>query len=261
MSTSIGKNTLKKIFDYLWGTKLLFNASNLIALNSVEFQQYLDLGIPFNKIQTIPNGINLGEYGALPNRGLFRKKWGIPDEKKVILFLGRLNKIKGLDILAEAYAALLKEENILPVIAGPDDGYLLKLRQQLVSLDIDQKILFTGPLYGFEKQCAYRDSDVYVLPSIYETFPISVLEALACETPVIITNRCGIADMIDGIAGIVIPYDSHQLYHSISQLLNDNQLRLKLGENGRKMVTKNFNWESIIKSMESTYLTCIQRKQ
>ncbi|GAJ22860.1 unnamed protein product, partial [marine sediment metagenome] len=169
---------------------------------------------------------------------------GLGDDQRIILFLGRIHKIKGLDLLAKAFADLPKPlDNIKLVIVGPDDGYLSSLKKLVTDLGINDKVLFTGPLYGQEKLKAYVDADVYVLPSFYEIFGITVLEALACGTPVIVTNRCGIADAINGQAGLVVPYDKEQLQHALLHLLGDDKMRSQFSEKGKSLVREKFNWE------------------
>ncbi|GAI33437.1 unnamed protein product, partial [marine sediment metagenome] len=85
----------------------------------------------------------------------------------------------------------------LLVFVGPDDGYLPALKKLVKELMIEEKVLFTGPLFGKEKLEAYVDADVYVLPSSYEIFGLTVLEACACGTPVVVTEACGLANWVD----------------------------------------------------------------
>jgi glycosyltransferase involved in cell wall biosynthesis len=156
--------------------------------------------------------------------------------------------------LVKAFADLSKPLNdIKLVIVGPDDGYLPPLKQLIADLGISDKVLFTRPLYGQEKLKAYVDADVYVLPSVYETFPIAVLESWACGTPVVVTDRCGIADVIDGQAGLVVPYDKEQLQHTLLHMLDDDKMRLRFGEKGKLLVREKFSWGKIAEQVERVY--------
>jgi len=169
---------LKWIYDILFGYRLLRDASKVIALSRVEADQYRRMGVPEEKIVIIPNGIDLSEYANLPPQGAFKRKFGIPEEKKIILYLGRIHKIKGIDILIKAYAHLINDmyyKDALLVIAGPDDGYLKEAKSLTSALGISKHVLFTGLLYGQDKLEAYVDSDVVVSSSRYETFPIARL--------------------------------------------------------------------------------------
>ena len=191
-------------------------AKKIICLNQVEIAQCERLGVPKDRLVIVPNGVNLDEYVNLPQKGSFRKRWSISNDQKIILFLARIHKIKGPDLLAKAFTLISKNNNNLKLVfAGPDGGYLTFLKGLIRELGIEEKVLFTGPLYERDKFEAYVDADVYVLPSVYETFPISIIEACACGTPVIVTDRCGIANIIDGQVGLVVPYNADALGEAI----------------------------------------------
>ncbi len=259
VTTRFGKVTLKKIFDKIWGYGILKDASKLIALTQTEVGQYENMGISKDMIEIVPNAIDLSEFEDLPKRGNFRGKHGLSNNYKIILYLGRIHRIKGLDILTRAFAKLLNDfHDVKLVIVGPDDGYLSALEKVLGKLNIKEKVLVTGPLYGEEKLEAYIDADVYVLPSAYETFPITVLEACACSTPVIITDRCGIADLINEV-GYVVEYDEDQLKDTLLEVLNSEGLRKRLGDRGKRFVTEELDWDVIVKKVENMY-KCAQNK-
>ena len=191
------KTWLKKLFDKLWGNNILKDASKVIALTETELEQYKKMGVREDKIEIIPNGINLSNYQNLPEKGEFKKKYGIDEDEKIILYLGRINKIKGIDMLIEAFSDISNDlKKIKLVIVGPDDGFLKYLKEMSIDLELSDRVLFTGPLYKENKLEAYRDAYVYVLPSVYEAFPNTVIESCACRTPVIITESCGISDII-----------------------------------------------------------------
>jgi len=248
----IEKQGLKKLYDWVWGYKILKDASKVIALTKTEAEQCKMMGVDEDKIEIIPNGIDLSEYENPPGRGEFRKKYLL--NEKIILYLGRVHKIKGLDLFARAFAELSKEiDNVKLVIAGPDDGYLTSLKKLVADLEISDKVLFTGPLYGEEKLRAYVDADVYVLPSVYETFPVAVLEACACGVPVIVTDRCGIADIVDNKVGYMVEYNKDQLKSAMIKVLNDEGLRRRFGEEGKRLVRDQFSWDVVVAKVENIY--------
>lgn len=249
------KKRLKQAYDYSCGYKILRHSSKLLALTPKEVGQYQNMGITVDKITTIPNGIDLTEFQNLPARGIFRNKYGLQDNQKLILYLGRIHKIKGLDILIKAFAEMARDlDNIKLVIAGPDDGYLTELKALITELSIENRVVLTGPLYGRDKLEAYIDAEVYVLSSIYETFPVTVLEACACGLPVVVTDRCGIANLVDGQIGLVIPYDKEYLGSAILQILSNDQMRRGFAERGRSLVREQFNWSKIAEQVEKIYL-------
>ena len=155
-------------------------ASRVIALTEAEVEQYKEVGVDTAKIEVVPNGINLSEYEDLPEKGEFRGKYDIKPDERIILYLGRLNKIKAPDLLIKSFAELSNEMKCVKlVMVGPDDGCMENLNHLLRSKDLEDKVLFTGPLYNQDKLEAYVDADIYVLPSLYETFPNTVIEACA----------------------------------------------------------------------------------
>ncbi len=250
----VTRTGLKKLYDVLWGYSLLTDASRVIAVSEMEVEQYKSMGVSEHKIEIVPNGIDLSEFDNLPQRGGFRKKYNLSSDQRIILYLGRIHQIKGLDLLAKAFADLSRAlDNIRLVIVGPDDGYLPTLKRLVANLGIGDKVLFTGPLYGREKLEAYVAADVYVLPSLYEIFGVTVLEACACGTPVIVTDCCGLANVIDNQAGLVVSYDKEQLQHALLHILGDDKLRLQFGEKGKSLVREKFTWEKIVEQVERVY--------
>ena len=253
-----GKQWLKWFYDVLFGYRLLRDASKVIALSRVEAEQYKSMGVPEEKIAIIPNGIDLSEYIELPPKGTFKKKFNIPEAKKIILYLGRIHETKGIDFLVKAYAHLKNEmhfKDAILVIAGPDDGYLGEVKHLVQELDISSSVLFTGPLYGKDKISAYVDSDVYVLPSRYETFPMTVLEAYACGTPVIASKVGGLMDLvIEGVTGLLFESgDVMELAKSIFLLLDNQEKAEDMGLKGRQLVKEKFSIESVVDKLERVY--------
>ncbi|OGN96144.1 MAG: hypothetical protein A2Y89_03805 [Chloroflexi bacterium RBG_13_51_18] len=254
----LAKQRLKSLFDVMGGRALLRDASRLIALAPLEVVQYMSYGVDEGKIDIIPNGIDLAEYHNLPSKGSFREKHGLDAKHKVILFLGRLHKIKGIDLLINAFSGLAGDfSDARLVIAGPDDGYLPSLHYLVGELKLEEKVIFTGPVYDEQKLAAYVDADVYALTSSYEVFGISIFEALACGTPVVVTDRCGIADIIRDKAGLVAPYEAAPLKEALRQMLGDEKIRQKYGKDGQALVRGKYGWGAIAEEMEGVYKRCV----
>lgn len=250
----ISKKGLKQTYDRLWGYRLLKDASRVIAVTGAEAEQYKGFGVSEPKIEVIPHGLDLSLFDNLPEKGEFRTKYGYSAQEKIILYLGRIHEIKGLDLLAKAFTDICKDVNdVKLVIVGPDDGYLPTLKKLVSALGINNRTLFTGPLYGREKLAAYVDADVYVLSSYYEIFSITVLEALACGTPVIVTDRCGLAEVVDGQAGIVVSPDKDKLSSALMSLLTESGQRQEFGERGKSLVREKFDWKIIAGRLEKVY--------
>ena len=252
------KQKQKKIFDEIFGYDILRDASKVIALTSMEALQYKKKCVDEDRIEIVPNGINLLEFGDLPESGVFRRKYSIRDDEKVILYLGRLHRTKGIDLLVKAFLDISKEiDNIRLVLVGPDDGYQSALKNLTQELKLDEKVLFSGFVTNDEKMKAFVDADVFVTPS-FSGFPVTFLEACACGLPIITTNNGDKLDWIHGKVGYVVEYDKDQLREAIFRILSDGELMRKFGERGRKLVREYFSWDTIIKKIEGLYENCIK---
>lgn len=254
LSEIMPKQKLKRIFDLLWGYELLSTASKIIALNQTELQQYLRMGVFEDKIEIILNGTDLSDYDNLPSKKAFKKKLGLNEDERIVLYLGRIHKIKGIDVLVKAFANIDgKLNNVRLVIVGPDDGYLVELEALIKALGIDDNVLIPGPLYGVDKLGAYVDADVYVLPSRYETSPMTVLESVACGTPVILTDVCGIAEYFRDKTGLVVKTGSTaHLQEALVELLM-NREKQKYFREECKSVIKQFSILVTVKKLEEIY--------
>lgn len=259
LPASLNKSFFKKIFDFLFGKKLLKDASTLISLTDTETEQYLDMYVEKNDVKILPNGIDLSIFYNLPKKGLFKKKYSINNETKIVLYLGRIDRIKGLNLLINSFKEIYEDFNdLLLVIVGPENKYINNLKKLSFKLGINDKVLFTGPLYGEMKLEAYVDAYVYVLPSIYETFPMTVVESLSCNTPSIITDRCGLSDIFkQNDVGYVVGYEKTELVKALKSILSDEQLRENYSKNCRQVVEDNFSLRNSAKDLEFLYKNII----
>ena len=241
------KEGLKNLFDKVFGFKILHNASCVFALTEVEKEQYLKMGVDEDKIEIVPLGINLEEYENLPAYGKFRSKFNIGENDKLILFVGRIHEIKGLDLLIDAFNDLIVQSNeknslenidcssIKLAIVGPDDGYLVKLEEKVKEYSLEENVIITGPLYKEEKQEALVDCDLFVIPSKYESFTTSGLEAMACSKPLVLTKNNHIHDWVDGNVGIACEDNKDSLREAIEKVLFDEELSQIFASNFRNL--------------------------
>lgn len=204
----------------------------------------------------VPLGVGLTEYATLPPYGTFRKKHPELEDKKIILFLSRINFKKGLDILVRAMGKIIRgRDDVYLVLAGPDnEGYGAKVKRWLEEEVALQHSLFTGMLLGKDKLAALRDSDLFVLPSHSENFGIAVVEAMACGLPVVISNKVNIwREVAEAGAGIITNCDSHQVAEAILKLLDDRNSREEMGKRGKRLVEKKYTWPKIARQMIEVY--------
>ena len=231
----------------------LQEASRMIATSEQERAELIGEGFPPDRVLLRYNGIDQGEFRNLPPPGTFRKKAGIRDDERFIVFLGRLIPRKGADLLIEALPHVEGGKAKL-VIAGPEaeSGYLVFLRAKAGAAGVEDRVLFTGPLYGDDKKAAFADASVFALPSRYENFGNAAAEAIACGTPVIVSDRCGIASLVDRRAGVVTSYDSGAVARTLNGLFENPSLygRLKAG---CPQVADEISWEKLVAGMERSY--------
>jgi len=247
---------LKRIYHAVFGRRLFEEASAVIATSEQEVEELAKGGVAREKIALRRNGVETP--GSWPERGTFRKGLGIAADAKIILFLGRLSEKKSPDMLLKAFASLLTEgdPNTLRLIfAGPDEGGMkARLTEMVGQLGVGSQVQFAGPIFGDAKWAAYRDADVFVLPSQNENFGNTAAEAMAAGTPVVVTERCGIAPLLADVAGLVVPHDAGAVARAIRAVIGDPGLHVRLAA-GCSKVTERLGWEEPIREMEALYNT------
>ncbi len=251
---------LKKIFDIFFGNYILKNATKCIAVSRREKQQYLQMGILDKDIEIIYNGIDLVPLHKKSDRGIFRGRYGINDNTKLILYLGRIHKSKGIDFLINSfYSYLTLNSNSLLVIIGPDAGYYKKLRRLIDKLGINNKVLFLGPMYGNDKNEALLDSDILIYPGSIEIFGLVPFEAIMCGTPVIVTNNCGCGEIIKEIeCGYHVQYnDISDLSQKINYVLENAIENKEKIQKGQQYVMNHLNPEKYVENIVKLYQTII----
>jgi glycosyltransferase involved in cell wall biosynthesis len=249
---------LKRLYHRVLGRPMLAGASRLVATSEQEVEELVAGGIARPKIVMRRNGVEAP--GKWPERGAFRKRLGISAQTKLVLFLGRLSLKKSPDLLLRAFAEAQKRAHGVPmtlVFAGPDEGGVkMQLEQLATELGIQANVQFAGPVFGEDKWAAYRDAEVFVLPSQNENFGNTAAEAVAAGTPVIVTEQCGIAPLLANEAGIVVRHDDVALSEALVRVLGDSELRGHL-KSGCAKVTMSLGWESPIRDMEELYFRCV----
>jgi glycosyltransferase involved in cell wall biosynthesis len=250
---------LKRMWHRSLGSTYWDHAAQIVATSEMEQQELLADGVQSKKLVIRYNGIDRKMFDSLPERGSFRKKWGIGEAEPLLLFLGRLIPRKGADILIDAFAKACPQAGRL-VIAGPEGeaGYANFLSKRAREAGIESRVMFTGPLYDEAKAAALADADIFVLPSKYENFANSAAEAMACGIPVIITDTCGIRSLVEGRAGLVISAELQPLVAAISTLIHDRALYEKF-QRGSRAVAAELGWDRLSEQMEGYYARVVGR--
>ena len=255
----IEKKGLKYLFDIFFGYKILRDASKVIAVSDVEVDQYVKMGVPREKIVVIPNGIDISSFNDLPEKGAFRKQYGI-SEKYIVLFLGRLHERKGIEFLINSFDELNDEiDDVVLVVAGYDDGYRAKAEIKINKLKLREKVKFTGFIDEIDKFAAYVDADVLVYPAIFEIFGLVPFEAIMCGTPVIVTDDCGCGDLVqDAGSGCIVKYgDVNDFEDKMKWVIENPKKGGQMVKSGRKYIKENLAWDNVVKQVEEVYEDCI----
>jgi glycosyltransferase involved in cell wall biosynthesis len=255
---------LKWAYRWLIGDRILRHARYLVATSEQEREELESGGIRPAQIVVRRNGIE--GPASVPAAGAFRTQWNIAPDAKLVLFLGRLVKKKSPELAVEAFADWRSQaggnRSAILVIAGPheENHFRGALESYAAGLGLQDSVLFPGPLYGDAKWAAYRDADVFVLPSQNENFGNTAGEAVACGTPVLLTDRCGIAPLVQDRAGLVAGFNRAAFGKALALLLEDDELRSRLRA-GCAEVTRALTWDEPLGEMESLYSAAVAGAQ
>jgi glycosyltransferase involved in cell wall biosynthesis len=252
---------LKRMYHLFLGRKMLKSASALVATSEQEAEELIAGGMARDKTVLRRNGVEAPH--SWPARDTFRTAHGISSEVKLVLFLGRLSSKKSPELLLQSFAELpprIGGIQVEVVFAGPDEGGLqARLKQTAAHLGVSSRVHFTGPVFGDAKWAAYRDADVFVLPSQNENFGNTAAEAIAAGTPVIVSERCGIAPLLADVAGLVVPHAANALRCALERVLGEAELHAQLSA-GCEKATAQLGWNEPVKEMEDLYARMAARE-
>jgi glycosyltransferase involved in cell wall biosynthesis len=243
---------MKRLYNFTVGRSIIRHASNCIAISTNEIEQFHAYGISRQKISHIPNAINPDDFRESDDIG-FREKFGL-GEKPFILFMGRLNAIKGPDLLLHAFCqAKEKLKNFLLVFAGPDEGMLSELKRVVADYGVGNRVHFMGYIEGVDKSHAYHAADLLVIPSRKEAMSIVALEAGITGTPVLLTDQCGFQDVAAVGGGMIVSATVEEIKRGLTEMLRDKNSLVTMGVKLKEHVAANFTWDVIISRYRDLY--------
>jgi glycosyltransferase involved in cell wall biosynthesis len=253
------KGPLKYLYDLLYGREMLHRASAVLAQTANEIEAYRRFGIDDSRILLLPLAIDTAEFDPLPPRGKFRARYGIGQEALLFLFLGRIHRYKGLDLLLQGFAALAQEHDTAHLaIVGRDDGHAAEVQRQIERLGLRPRVTMTGPIYGPERIAAYHDADVFTITPVYaEETSLAALEACAAGTPVIVTRQASIPWLEDYRAGFAINADAEELAGALREILGRDEMRADMGRRAKQMIEEQFSLAKIVARVEEAYLAIL----
>tara|TARA_B110001469_G_scaffold117370_1_gene123275 strand:- start:4820 stop:6001 length:1182 start_codon:yes stop_codon:yes gene_type:complete len=246
------KKWKKKLAWTLYQKNDLQHAKAFHACSEQEAQNIRKLGFK-QPIAVIPNGVELPEFPS--TTGCEGSKVGkLKGEKKTALFLSRISSKKGLPMLLDAWKKLAPEGWQL-VIAGNDyDGYLSVIERKIRELELSEVCKLVGPLFGEAKEAAFRNADLFVLPSYSENFGIVITEALGYQLPVLTTTGCPWQELETEQCGWWVEPTPTGIENGLKAALatSDEQCR-EMGQRGRSLVERNYLWPAIAEKFRVFY--------
>lgn len=234
---------------------LTYEASEVIVNSNYMKNEVQRLfGLPFEKINVVPNGINLNIYNGIERNYEFRRKYA-RDNEKIIMCAGRLVYEKGFQYLIDAAPKILSRYNDAKFIIAGKGGMLNELKAKANYLGISEKVYFTGQLTPKELYTMYRCADIAVFPSTYEPFGLVAIEGMYAGTPIVVSDIGGLNEIVEhGVTGMKsYAGNPNSIADSILALLFDYQLAYNIAKNGKAKVKETYNWTKIAQDTHFIY--------
>lgn len=249
---NVNKSFIKHAYDFVYGNRIMKNAAITIAVSQEE--AYYDRLMNAKDVRVVYNGMNLEEFENLPPKGTFKDKNDI--KSPYILYLGRIDELKGINYIIEAFARLPQEySDYRLVIAGKITDYKKKLDKIIRENKVENRVIFTGFVKEEDKISIYHDAELFVNPVRYMGgVSITVFESLLSNTPVIVTRESGeLVEKMD--AGSIVEYgDVESLKNEMIRSLEDKTLTQKQVSNAQKYIMENLDWKNVSEKILDIYM-------
>jgi len=256
-NSGIHDETQRYINDTEW---MLTYESTEVIVNSNYMKSELQrlFGLPFEKINVIPNGVNMTAFSGVERDYDFRRRFAM-DNEKIILFMGRLVYEKGVQHLISAMPKILNGYRDAKLVIAGKGGMIDELRAQVDYLGISNKVYFAGYLGGKDVAKMYKAADISVFPSTYEPFGIVALEAMLAENPIVVSDAGGLNEIVQHRENGMKSYmgNSNSIADSILELLYDHQLCANITKKAKNKVRNEYNWNKIAQDTHFTYQKAI----
>ena len=256
-NSGIHDETQRYINDTEW--MLTYEASEVIV-NSNYMKNELQrlFGLPYEKINVVPNGVNLNLFNGVERDYNFRRRFAM-DNEKIILFMGRLVYEKGIQHLIAAMPKILNGYHDSKLIICGKGGMLDELKAEANALGLGQKVYFAGYMNGKDVQRMYKAADIAVFPSTYEPFGIVALEAMLSENPVVVSDVGGLNEIVQHRENGMKSYagNPNSIADSILELLYDHKLCADITKKAKNKVRNEYNWSKIAQDTHFAYQKAI----
>ncbi|HPF44449.1 MAG TPA: glycosyltransferase family 4 protein [Syntrophomonadaceae bacterium] len=239
---------------------LALEAERIICCSSYMKDEICSLFGPFtNDVTVIPNGVEQEQFMKLPGK----PKLKIAADDKVVFFIGRLVPEKGLWQLIKAFPQVLYQVPDAKLVIGGKGPIKSTLEKAALELGINNRIIYTGFIKEETRNYLYHRAQVAVFPSLYEPFGIVALEAMATNTPVIVSDVGGLSEIVqDGVNGIKVkPGSIDELADAIIKVLTDENLAARLKKNGTQTIESIYSWDVIADSTINVYHQVLKKSR
>lgn len=235
---------LKWFYTKYLSIPMMRRASACIAVTDEEKAALIAAGVSSERIHVIPNGIVLEEL--LHKDDIHFRRQHRLDDRKIMLFIGRMDSVKGVDILIDAFSKNRQQlKDWILVLVGTETPYRKKMQEKVALLDLNESIHFLNPLFGNEKSEAYHAAEFVVIPSIKDAMTTIAPEAACCAKPVLITNTCDFGELARQGGAIEVDPTIDALSHGLRILTSDDFDRVGMGKKGYDYVVNKFRWENL----------------
>ena len=256
-NSGIHDETQRYINDTEW--MLTYEANEVIVnSNYMKCELQRNFGLPFEKINVIPNGVNLTMYSGIEKDYDFRRNYA-SDNEKIILYAGRLVYEKGVQYLIGAMPKILQNYNDAKLVIAGKGGMIDELKSQVDFLGLGNKVYFTGYMDHKSLCKLYRCADISVFPSTYEPFGIVALEGMLAGNPIVVSDIGGLNEIVEhGVNGMKsYAGNSNSIADSILTLLYDHKLCNEISKNAKNKVKELYNWTKIAQDTHFSYQKAI----
>ena len=239
---------LKRALDASVFRHVPAGAARLLACSSIEREEYVAGGVAPGRIALRPNG-----FPRIPSAtpGALRSLLGLPADAPLVLSVGRVASGKGLELLVRAVAGMVGAHL---AIVGPDDGHGTSARlQRLASeLGVAERVHLLGPFDHDLVLTAFADADVVALASAHENFGMVAAEAESAGRAILLTDRCGVAELLGPDGALIIRFDPDAVSEGLGRLLSDPALRARFGDRAREVAAA-WPWQRVVDQQKAIY--------
>lgn len=258
-----GRRWAKYAWDQCLARTTLERTTHVVALTRAEAAEVAVVcrrwRVPrlAGRCSVVQNGVDVERYGRLPGKEAARRRLGLPLERPVALFLGRLDARKGVDLLVEAGEKLAAGGHpVHLLIAGPDAGVRRAVEAQVSRLGCDRRVSMPGLLVGDTKLAALAAADVMALPSYGEGLPMAVLEALAAGVPVVAARETHLDGIERAGAGLLVDRTADSLAGGLLTVVRDHARRAEMARRARTLAAERHGWQAVIPQLDRVYEQC-----